>query len=147
MLLLTTLAALLATTTASPVDLSKRLNSCGISSFAVDTSSPAAASDCQFIVNVLSQGAFPSFGWDLGNAWNEVLVYETCSFQARSIRGNRATIGNEDVYDLLRDTLRDSNRGGNVGARGAMQCNGVDVEWRVVKGGGDGGATIGFGKA
>jgi hypothetical protein len=146
MLLLPTLAALLATATASPVTLSKRLNSCGISSFAVDSSSPAAASDCQFIVTVLSQGGFPSFGWDLGNAWNEVLAYESCSFQARSIRGNRATIGNEDVYDLLRDTLRDSNRGGNVGARGAMQCNGADVEWRVVRGTGEGGSSIGFGK-
>lgn len=60
-----------------------------------------------------------------------MFTYESCAFSARSTRTTRATIGNEDVYDLLRDSLRDATRSDRVGARGAMQCNGVDVEWRV----------------
>ncbi|KAK5659031.1 hypothetical protein OQA88_1118 [Cercophora sp. LCS_1] len=140
----TTLLALVAAASAAPT-LTERANTCGWSSFAVDTSSQAVASHCQTLVSVLQPGSFPSYNWDLTNSWKTVISYDTCSFTARTVRNARGQIGNEDVYDLLRDSLRDGNRGGLVGAKGSMSCNGVDVEWRVLRAEG-GGSTIGFGK-
>lgn len=77
-----------------------------------------------------------------------MIAYDTCSFTARTTRNGRGQIGNEDVSDLLRDTVRDANRGGKVGARGVMSCGGVEVEWRVSKATGNEGGTFipGIGK-
>jgi len=146
----TTLFALLATATAAPAPLDKRLNGCGISSFTSEVSSSSPlSSDCQWLVSVLAQPFLGSGGWELSGSWSDVLTYDSCAFSARSIRGARATIGNEDAYDLLRDSLRDGARNGRVGARGEMKCGNVDVEWRVgapVGQASGGGPSIGFGK-
>ncbi|KAK0649834.1 hypothetical protein B0T16DRAFT_410759 [Cercophora newfieldiana] len=140
---LLSLLALFATANAAPT-LDKRLNACGISSFSADFSNPGSISDCEVLVSQLSQtlsiNNFPAFTY--GGDWYEVGDFSTCAFWVRSIRNNRATIGNEDVYDLLRDSLRGGARGTAVGAKGTMQCNGVDVEWRVGRSSNEGGPTI-----
>lgn len=145
MRLFATLLALLATSNAAPT-IDKRLNACGISSFYADSSDPAYYRDCEEIVSLLSytlSSNFPGFPYN-GNSWTTVIAEGTCAFSIRSIRGWSSSIGNEDVYDLVRDTLRDSRRGDGVGAKGSMQCNGVDVEWKVGRASG-GGSTITIG--
>ncbi|KAK4227273.1 putative necrosis-inducing factor-domain-containing protein [Podospora fimiseda] len=135
-LLLTTPSTAIPTTT-------KRANSCGASTFSVDTTSQATPAHCQTLITLLSSAAFPSYNWPLENTWKSMLTYDTCSFTARTTRSNtRGQIGNEDVYDLLRDTLRDGNRGGLVGAKGVMNCGGVEVEWRVLRSSGNEGGTF-----
>ncbi|KAK4158906.1 hypothetical protein QBC43DRAFT_181629, partial [Cladorrhinum sp. PSN259] len=128
---ITTALTLLAASSSAAPAASKRANSCGLSTFVVDTSSQAVASHCQTLVSLLQTSTFPSYIWGLDGSWKSVLTYDTCSFSARTTRNGQGQIGNEDVFDLLRDTVRDTNRGGSVGAKGVMSCGGVEVEWKV----------------
>ena len=117
----------------SPLPLHKRVNNCGGSTFVDQTNNNAAkVEDCQLLLKILEQPFLKSFGWEVGSTETEILTTDTCTFTSRATARNaKGTVGNEDAFDLIRDSIAKYQRNGRVAARGIMPCGGVEMEWRV----------------
>jgi hypothetical protein len=130
----TTLLTLFTAVQSAPSLLPKRMNECGQSTFTSEsTNASTALADCQLLQTVLSQPAIASFGWDVGPESKELIAYGTCAFTARAVGGKTGTLGNEDVFDLLRDSIAKEARNKHLGVRGSMFCGAAEVEWRIQK--------------
>ena len=109
------------------------MNECGQSTFTSEsTEASPALQDCQILQQILGQTFVASFGWDVGPESMELTAYGTCAFTARAV-GKSGTVGNEDVFDLLRDSIATEARNKHLGVRGSMFCGGVEVEWKIQK--------------
>jgi len=134
------LATFFSTITAAPTSpvtqtLSKRDNYCGDSTFNGLGYPWAYVSDCQQLAaNIVGDGSWVIPGT---NHWHGIASYGTCGFFARSGHANVAisNIGNEDLRDLIRDSINKFQGNGVVGAQGGMPCKSgfgdIGVQWQI----------------
>jgi hypothetical protein len=99
----------------------KRTNECGASSFENETSggSPWIA-DCLQLTNNLSGNG----NWLLANFGQErqLASHASCKFIAQAPFTQAIHVGDQDVQDLIRDSVNKFGRDGRIGARGIMTC-------------------------
>ncbi|EUC40609.1 hypothetical protein COCMIDRAFT_9555 [Bipolaris oryzae ATCC 44560] len=130
-------ASLAATAAAAPTSpapgsvLEKRNNFCGATTFINNSSggSPWIA-DCQTLFDRIAGDGT----WFVEGPQKRIASWATCEFGARSLDGTITTIGNEDVRDLVRDSIARFAWQGRVGASGVVDCGsrgGVKVWWGV----------------
>ncbi|KAH7380275.1 putative necrosis-inducing factor-domain-containing protein [Phaeosphaeria sp. MPI-PUGE-AT-0046c] len=130
--LLASLVAMASAAPVSPVEnaLEKRADWCGSSTFINNSSggSPQIADCQQLAANIVGDGR-----WSVGYADKLIAKYGTCSFNARISAGfERSTyIGNEDLRDLIRDSIARFAWQGKVGASGVTDCNKATVTWGI----------------
>ncbi|USP82119.1 hypothetical protein yc1106_09393 [Curvularia clavata] len=125
-------AAAAPTSPATPSVLEKRDNLCGDSTFINNSSggSPLIA-DCQTLFDRIAGNG----GWWVSGQQSRVAAWGTCEFGARTLDGITNTrIGNEDVRDLIRDSIARFSWQGKVGASGVVDCGsrgGAKTWWGV----------------
>lgn len=147
---LTTMASAAPTSLATNI-LSKRENRCENSTFenASSGGSPQIADCEQLARNIEGSGNWVSqvvlqvparkvrlllltpssfFLQNLGCSQRTIATYGTCAFGAEG-KYCFAHVGNEDVRDLIRDSIAKFSWEGKVGARGDMTCGGTAVNW------------------
>ncbi|RDA88812.1 hypothetical protein CP532_5417 [Ophiocordyceps camponoti-leonardi (nom. inval.)] len=114
--------------------LSKRGNMCGDSSFENRGSAGSPyASDCE----VLARNIAPGGDWTVSRGAHRTLAtFGTCAFGAEKGGPWYTYVGNEDIRDLIRDSINRFKRGdGKVGARGRMHCagngGGGEIIWGI----------------
>ncbi|KAF4464653.1 hypothetical protein FALBO_8509 [Fusarium albosuccineum] len=112
------------------IGLVKRENLCGDSSFENQTSgaSPRVV-DCQQLnYNIRNGGT-----WFVGGSQRQLASYGDCAFGARVNAGPACWarwVGNQDIIDLINDSIARYGGNGLVGAKGEMKCNGgCTVDW------------------
>lgn len=113
-----------------------RDNQCGDSTF-VNQGSEASPwiSDCETIVRNIAGGGT----WTLFDGYQRTLAtYGTCAFGAQKVSGGSSVhyVGNEDIRDLITDSIRKFGRNdGKIGAKGRMGCNAPGnssaIEWGI----------------
>lgn len=100
--------------------LAKRAGHCGSSTFASETSGGSpGVTDCIGLVESLSGGKT----WKVGTTRIELKRNGNCRFMAVADAGG-TKIGNEDVRDVVRDSIARFSGNGRIGARGEMSCAG-----------------------
>jgi hypothetical protein len=127
----TTLAALLSTAAALPTSengattaantLAKRTNKCGDSTFNGETSGGSPlVSDCEVLRNnIVGDGSWRISTFDYER---DVASYGTCKFVVQAPVSSWSFVGNEDIRDIIRDSISRFASDGRVGARGLMNC-------------------------
>lgn len=109
---------------------SKRINDCGDSGFVNRSSggSPTVADCQQLAANIAGPGT-----WTLtDDRQHQLAQYGTCAFGAqRSPTIYAGYIGNEDIRDLIYDSISRFQWFGLVGAEGEMDCGSVHVYWGI----------------
>ncbi|KAF1935723.1 hypothetical protein EJ02DRAFT_415327 [Clathrospora elynae] len=136
--LLPIIAAFLAVTQASPVAFNlvarKSVNDCGDSTFINQSSDGSPLiSDCQQIASNIAGGGT----WTVADGQHQLVQFGTCAFGVQPYDGlNFAYIGNQDIIDLINESIRRFSYNGKVGSKGEMGCQsgqglvgGVDVNW------------------
>ncbi|KAK0665349.1 putative necrosis-inducing factor-domain-containing protein [Cercophora samala] len=108
--------------------LKTRDNHCGASSFENRTSNGSPqVSDCWRIFNNIAGDGT----WTINGFGHRTLAtYGTCAFGVDT-SAIWTYVGNEDIRDLIRDSINKYQWNGKVGSRGNMQCSGVAVTWGV----------------
>ncbi|KAF4340075.1 hypothetical protein FBEOM_6010 [Fusarium beomiforme] len=131
---------------ASPVSepahaLSKRksVNDCGDSTFENHSSGGSPlVSDCQQIARNIAGGGTWTVG--AGGEHHQLVQYGSCAFGAQGAGSNMnaAHIGNQDIIDVINDSIRRFQWEGKVGAAGEMGCQsltglvgGVTMRWGI----------------
>ncbi|RCI16483.1 hypothetical protein L249_1735 [Ophiocordyceps polyrhachis-furcata BCC 54312] len=113
--------------------LNKRGNKCGHSSFE-DRGSEASpyASDCEMLAHNIASGG----DWTVTHGVHRTLAqYGTCAFGAEGGGPWYTWVGNEDIRDLIRDSINKFKRpDGKVGSRGWMKCSGNSGGGRILWG-------------
>ncbi|KAL1839528.1 hypothetical protein VTJ49DRAFT_1430 [Mycothermus thermophilus] len=97
-------------------------DTCGHSSFNGDTNdnSPTIA-DCQRLASNLSgEGTWMVYVY---HGTKTLATYGTCKFTATTISQTGTYVGDTDVQDLIRDSIRMFGKNGRIGAYGAMNCH------------------------
>ncbi|KAH7303528.1 putative necrosis-inducing factor-domain-containing protein [Stachybotrys elegans] len=99
------------------------INNCEDSSFVNQSSGGSPfISDCQQIVRNIAGGG----SWTVPLTFYRKLVsHGTCAFGAQAqydFRATNAKIGNQDIMDLINDSIRRFSWNGRVGSKGEMQC-------------------------
>jgi hypothetical protein len=130
------IASLLVTAQCSPT-LLRRINDCGDSTFVnqVSGASPTVA-DCNHLAsNIAGDGT-----WTVSDTGQHQLAqYGTCALgvQATS-NGWYAYIGNEDIRDLIYESIRRFQWNGLVGSKGHMECQSgkgtlgdIGIDWGI----------------
>lgn len=102
--------------------LQKRTNTCGVSSFVNMTSSNSPTSgDCNLLRD--QQTRFPQqYTVNKSTSWKTVVWFGTCAFAVKTTANYPAALGNEDIADVMRDSLAKFTSGGRIGAEGSMPC-------------------------
>ncbi|KAL5120988.1 hypothetical protein ACEQ8H_001176 [Pleosporales sp. CAS-2024a] len=128
--LLVSLAAMacVAPTTSAAPKLVAREGWCEDSTFinASSGGSPQIVDCQQLAANIVGSG-----NWFLTASDRTIAQYGTCAFNARvESSGIQIThIGNDDVRDIIRDSIAKFAWQGKVGSGGHMNCDGVGVTW------------------
>ena len=129
---LPTILALAPLVTANPV---KRTNSCGVSTFEnrISNGSPSVADCQQLAYNIRGDGS-----WNhVGNPGQHrtLATFGTCVFGVEADphfgRQSAFRVGNEDIIDLIRDSISLYQGDGRVGTRGIMMCGNTQVLWGI----------------
>ncbi|PSN59371.1 hypothetical protein BS50DRAFT_476817, partial [Corynespora cassiicola Philippines] len=99
-------------------------NECGDSSFENQTTGGSpTVNDCrQLARNIAGNGR-----WTVGagGEHRQLAQYGTCAFGAQGNKSmNWAYIGNQDIIDLINDSINRFQWNGLVGAKGSMACRG-----------------------
>ncbi|KAF9776746.1 hypothetical protein IL306_005037 [Fusarium sp. DS 682] len=118
---------------ASPISesaplLSKRksVSDCGDSTFENHSSGGSPqVSDCQQIARNIAGGGTWTVG--AGGEHHQLVQYGTCAFGAQGAGSsmNAAHIGNQDIIDLINDSIARFQWEGKVGAAGEMSCESI----------------------
>ncbi|EAQ84340.1 predicted protein [Chaetomium globosum CBS 148.51] len=126
-----------ATATSAPLASEKReYNLCGDSTF-VDESTGGSplASDCEQLWRNNNQ--YPYHQLTLG-VERPLVTWGTCAFSATAVVTPYldgiwwTNIGDEDITDLVRDSISKFTRDGKVGARGTAECyDDTAIDWRI----------------
>lgn len=131
------IASLLAAAQCSPT-LVARTNDCGDSSFENQSSGGSpAVSDCQQLAaNIVGTGT-----WTVSDSagFTQLAQYGTCAFGVHpTSNGWYALIGNDDIRDLIYESISRYSWNGLVGAKGHMDCQSgkgalgdIGVDWAV----------------
>ncbi|KAJ5929500.1 hypothetical protein N7454_006450 [Penicillium verhagenii] len=135
-----TFALLLAGAQAAPVSENpalvfnkrKEVNDCGTSTFInqSSTGSPEVA-DCRIIASNIKSGGT----WTTTSSVARKLVsYGTC---ALDVSGSDFDlyykVGNEDIINIINDSITKFKWKGKVGAKGVMKCGGASVTWNIYR--------------
>jgi hypothetical protein len=118
-------------------DASAKINDCGNSSFENQSSGGSPLiSDCQILVdNIRGDGTWTTMVGDQ----RQLAQLGTCAFGVY-VPGNNLhlyKVGNEDIRNLITDSIRMFGWQGKVGAKGLMPCQPVGgpdddwVEWSI----------------
>lgn len=97
-------------------------NHCGTSTFENRTSeaSPTVADCIQLSNNIIGDGDWTK----KSGGQNSIASYGTCTFGGQfAVGGGNFRIGNEDIRDLIFDSIEKFQWNGLVGARGIMPCD------------------------
>ncbi|KAK3291431.1 putative necrosis-inducing factor-domain-containing protein [Chaetomium fimeti] len=130
-------ASFFATATSIPLVSEKReFNLCGHSSFIDDTSGGSPlASDCEQLWR--NNNRYPFHKLTLGQE-RPLGTWGTCTFSAVAIVTPGldgiwwTNIGDEDITDLVRDSISKFTRDGRVGAKGRADCyEDTVIDWRI----------------
>ncbi|CAK7206937.1 hypothetical protein SEUCBS139899_009744 [Sporothrix eucalyptigena] len=106
----------------------KTTSDCGDSTFVDQTSSASpSVSDCMLLVNDI-EGIDHSYM--IFADQQAILSNHTCVFGVQGKSGG-TRISNQDVVDLVRDSISKFGGSGKVGAKGSMVCGGDTVEWGI----------------
>ncbi|KAJ5653906.1 hypothetical protein N7490_000909 [Penicillium lividum] len=114
----------------------KEINDCGTSTFVdkTTTSSPDVA-DCKIIATNIKSGGtwtFEGFG-----VHHQLVQYGTCAFGVKVTDYVWTKIGNEDIINLITDSISKFKSDGKVGAKGTVKCQGEggknEVVWNLYK--------------
>ncbi|OJJ46519.1 hypothetical protein ASPZODRAFT_132589 [Penicilliopsis zonata CBS 506.65] len=125
--LITLLTTLLA---ATPMSFASQINDCGDSSFDNETSGGSPkVSDCQKIASNIAGGG--SWYLDDSTTQRQLVQYGTCAFGARLTENGPNYIGNQDIIDLINDSISKFQSNGLVGSKGSMSCGGSGVAWAL----------------
>ncbi|PLN79765.1 hypothetical protein BDW42DRAFT_194896 [Aspergillus taichungensis] len=120
------IACLLALTQAAPTTnelvARKSVNDCGDSTF-IDQGSEGSPdiTDCQHIVENIKGGGT----WKVSQigAQYQLVEFGTCAFGAEGNAANTAYVGNQDIMDIINESIRKFGRpDGKVGAKGTVDC-------------------------
>lgn len=143
---LATLTLLLGSTEAAPVASNattspavifergaKSVNDCEKSTFynATSAASPLI-DDCLMIAKNIQNGGTWTVD-DIIGLRHQLVQYGTCAFSAEGIKGNMETyfyVGNQDIMDLIKDSIRLFGASGKVGSWGRMYCQGGAPTYR-----------------
>ncbi|KAJ5745953.1 hypothetical protein N7520_011135 [Penicillium odoratum] len=111
----------------------KYINDCGTSTFVDETTSGSPkVADCKKIATNIKSGGtwtFEGFG-----VQHQLVQYGTCAFGVTVSADYYTMIGNEDIIDLITDSIEKYKWEGKVGAKGHMMCEGQDGKNEVVWG-------------
>lgn len=102
-------------------------NDCGLSTFENHSSSASPkAEDCRQITrNIAREGS-----WNVGPFHDRTVVaYASCQFTISATIWTN--IGNEDIIDIINDSIDKFQWEGKVGARGEMECGGNQIIWGI----------------
>ncbi|KAK4182421.1 putative necrosis-inducing factor-domain-containing protein, partial [Podospora australis] len=101
--------------------LAKRANHCGGSSFQGETTGGSpSVNDC----NTLRNNIAGDGTWTQAGGFRELAKYGDCKFVIHNYANNNLFyVGNEDIRDIIRDSINQFQSGGRVGATGEMPCN------------------------
>ena len=123
--LIASVAGLLALTQAAPsntLQARNSVNDCGDSTFENQTTDGSPlVTDCQTIVDNISGGGT----WKVSTVGQQstLVQFGTC---ALGVQGNKSAntgnIGNQDIMDLINESIRKFEWNGKVGAKGEMTC-------------------------
>jgi hypothetical protein len=117
--------------------LQKRWGFCGTSSFENQGSEASPrVTDCeQLSRNIAGDGS-----WHITSAgWRTLATYGSCAFGAQAREAYVVNVGNEDIRDLIRDSINMFRRhDGKVGSKGMMECEQVGgfpikVDWGIYR--------------
>jgi hypothetical protein len=112
------------------IGLVKKANTCGHSEFRNRTTgSSPLVSDCEVLrSNIAGDGrwTFTSFTPN-----KELARFGSCRFVVNANFQGSAVVGNEDIRDVIRDSIAMFQSNGRVGAEGNMECTGNDVWWEI----------------
>ncbi|KAF9037503.1 putative necrosis-inducing factor-domain-containing protein [Panaeolus papilionaceus] len=117
------LASILVATQAATLE--KRTNHCGGSSFENRWRATAPlVSDCQTLANnIRGDGDWTQ---TTASGQRQIASFGTCHF---GVEGNNSDgfyrVGNEDVMDLIHDSISKFQKNGRVAARGTMPCDNI----------------------
>ncbi|KAJ6003367.1 hypothetical protein N7451_005914 [Penicillium sp. IBT 35674x] len=114
----------------------KEVNDCGTSTFVNESSSGSPkVADCRKIATNIKSGGtwtFEGFG-----VQHKLVHYGTCAFGVTSSADGFTYIGNEDIINLIDDSIKKFKWEGKVGAKGKMKCKGEggkdEVVWGIYK--------------
>ncbi|KAL2847859.1 putative necrosis-inducing factor-domain-containing protein [Aspergillus pseudoustus] len=113
---------------------------CGQSSFTDQTSDASPKIEhCRTIIKNIQGDPTTDFTHQVvGKPHREILHPESCHFgiEAAAVNGNvEFKVGGQDVIDIINDAISQYGRGGLIGAKGFMNCNGnvktQAVEWGI----------------
>ncbi|KAJ5935471.1 hypothetical protein N7466_005018 [Penicillium verhagenii] len=109
------------------------INDCGTSTFTNESSSGSPeVADCRKIATNIKSGGtwtFEGFG-----VHHQLVQYGTCAFGVKVSADRYTYIGNEDIIQLIDDSIKKFKWEGKVGAKGTMKCSGQDGDDEVVWG-------------
>jgi hypothetical protein len=119
------LTTLLSSTHALPTTEVKRTNDCGDSTFENQSSGASPlVSDCQQLVaNIAGDGS-----WSYRPSFKTIATFGTCAFGIAGGFPLPYSIGNEDVRDLITDSITRFQWEGKVGAKGSADGCG---DWAI----------------
>lgn len=113
--------------------LRKRENECSHSTF-VDRGNAASplVSDCEILASNIRAGG----RWTIHGPHRTLATFRSCRFGAQGGAALYTYVGNEDIMDLIRDSISKFRRDdGRVAAKGMMHCYGSGgggfVEWGI----------------
>lgn len=101
----------------------KRANDCGDSTF-VNQASDASpwVTDCPKIARNIAGGG----SWTITGTQRTLATYGTYKFSV-AMPQNMGYIGNEDIIDLINDSISQYQWEVKVGTKGTMLCNGLEI--------------------
>ncbi|CAK7233391.1 hypothetical protein SEUCBS140593_008587 [Sporothrix eucalyptigena] len=106
----------------------KTTSDCGDSTFVDQTSSASpSVSDCMELVDDI-EGSDNSY--KIFSDQQAILTKRSCVFGVQGKSGG-TYIANQDVVDLIRDSIAKFGGSGKIGAKGTMVCGGDSVEWGI----------------
>jgi len=89
----------------------------------ISSASPLA-SDCQGILNIITDGE-----WDVNFGTSQLAKYNTCKFMVHNSNFSPVAIGDYDVASVVKMLIDKFESNGLVGGKGRMQCNRPTDAW------------------
>lgn len=115
------LAVVQAAPTTAPLHARDSIGYCDTSSFENETSGASpSADDCrQIAANIADDGDWTVGGYGVQH---QLVQYESCAFGVESSDWTVYKVGNQDIIDLINDSISQYESDGKIGSKGTMKC-------------------------